>query len=458
MNRRVHFVGIGGAGLSAIARILHSQGDLITGSDQVCSPYSAALQEMGINISYGHRAENVSGADFVIASSAVSNTNIELEAAVEMGIPVYRRDAFLPEMLRQYRVVGIAGTHGKTTTTALIAYSLREAGLDPSFIVGGILGNYQTNAGSGKSSLFVIEADEYARTFHAIFPSIAVVTTVEHDHPDCYPTAIEFHQAFQKYVDQTSDAVVLCQDDPGAVQLQVHASRVIRYGFDSQAEWRADNVRTITPGQTAFDVYHDEDYSGTLESSLHGEHNVRNILAAWSVCEVLGVPFDEFRNSLSLYQGVRRRFEILGEAEGITVIDDYAHHPTEIRATLAAAQSAFPGNAVWAIFQPHTYSRLQEFYDGFVNSFDRADAVLVTEVFAAREAVENKVSGRKLASDINHNHVLFAPSFAEAVGYLRKNVISPAIVITLSAGDGNEIGRMLLQELENLREVSDAEH
>jgi UDP-N-acetylmuramate--alanine ligase len=361
-------------------------------------------------------------------------------------------------MLRQYNVIGIAGTHGKTTTTALIAYSLKEAGLDPSYIVGGILGNYDTNAGSGKGSLFVIEADEYARTFHAIFPSIAVVTTVEHDHPDCYPTAGEFHQAFQKYVDQTSDTVVICQDDPGAIQLQVQASRVIRYGFDSQAEWRAENARTITPSKTAFDVFHDKAFSGTLESSLHGEHNIRNILAAWSVCDVLGVAFDEFRINLSAYRGVRRRFEILGVAEGITVIDDYAHHPTEIRATLAAAKSAFPEHAIWAIFQPHTYSRLREFFTGFAHAFDRADAVLVTEVFAAREDAEDKVSGRKLASEINHNHVLYAPSFAEAVGYLRKNVTSPAVVITLSAGDGNEIGRMLLQELEDLREGSDVEH
>lgn len=452
MNRRVHFVGIGGAGLSAIARILQSQGDVITGSDLVRSPYSQSLEEEGVEISYAHAAGNVQGADFVIASSAIPDTNVELEAARKAGIPVYRRDAFLPEMLRQYRVIGVAGTHGKTTTTGLIAYMLDQAGLQPSFIVGGILENYQTNAGSGKSPLFVIEADEYAQTFLSIYPSIAVVTTVEHDHPDCYPTPEDFQQAFQKYVEQVSDTVVVCQDDPGAARLEVHTSRRITYGFHPESEWRAENHRVGEGGNTEFEVYSREKLVGTLRTRLHGKHNVRNILAAWIVCDELNVSFEVFRKKLLEYRGIARRFEILGETEGITVVDDYAHHPTEIQATLSGAREAYPGCRIWAVFQPHTYSRLRQFFDDFARSFNMADSVLVTDVFAAREQVDESLGGRELAEAVSHPSAVYTGSFPEAAQYLQDHICAPAVVITLSAGDGNDIGRMLLQRLEKGRE------
>ncbi|MBN1265517.1 MAG: UDP-N-acetylmuramate--L-alanine ligase [Anaerolineales bacterium] len=456
MKRRVHFVGIGGAGLSAIARILKNQGDEISGSDLIRSPYAAALEDLGIQIMYEHKAENIQKADFIIASSAISDSNIELEAARDAGIPVYRRDAFLPEMLRQYRVIGIAGTHGKTTTTGLISFVLDSAGLQPSFIVGGILENYQTNAGSGSSSLFVIEADEYARTFLSIYPSIAVITTVEHDHPDCYPTAEDFQAAFQEYVHQAHDAVVLCLDDPGAARLKVDAPNRITYGFDPSADWRAENQHTEADGLTVFDVFEGEKKAGTFRTQLHGRHNVLNILAAWSVCDFLGMEIAAFQKHLEGYRGVSRRFEVLGEVGDIAVIDDYAHHPTEIKATLSGAREAYPGRKIHAVFQPHTYSRLRQFFEGFTQAFCDADSVIVTSVFAAREPKDETLGGRQLAEGIDHPQVIYKETFSEAVDYLYSMVVPPAVVLTLSAGDGNEIGKMLLQRLKSGMEASDA--
>ena len=455
MKRRVHFVGIGGAGLSAIARILNNQGDVITGSDLVRSPYAAALEELGIKITYEHKAENIQSADFVIASSAIPETNVELEAARESGIPVYHRDLFLPEMLRQYRVIGIAGTHGKTTTTGLISFILDSAGWEPSFIVGGILENYQSNAGSGESSLFVIEADEYARTFLSIHPSIAVVTTVEHDHPDCYPTADDFRDAFQEYVHQTKEAVVVCLDDKTAAGLHVDTPVRKTYGFDPDADWRAENQRLESNGRMFFDVYFGEKMAGTLSTELHGKHNVLNILAAWTVCDHLGMKFAVFKKHLAAYRGVARRFEVLGEVGGVAVIDDYAHHPTEILATLSGAREAYPDRKIYAVFQPHTYSRLRQFFNGFTKAFCDADYVVVTAVFAARERKDETVGGRELAEGMDHPDAVFMETFTEAVEFLYTKVSSPAVVITLSAGDGNEIGKELLQKLESGREVSD---
>lgn len=447
MTRKVHFVGIGGAGLSAIARVLQERGEQVSGSDQARSAYAEALERAGAIVAYQHRAENVFGADLVIVSSAVPDSNIEVQAARQAGIRVVHRDEFLGELTEGYQTVAVAGTHGKTTTSGLIAWLLDQAGLAPSFIVGGILSDFGTNARHGRGPHFVIEADEYDHAFLALRPTVAVVTNVEHDHPDCYPTFGDFRAAFEAFAGLVDGSLIVCAEDPEASALRPGAGQLLRYGFGPAAEWRAEEIRGNATGGSDFLVVRDGRDLGLARNRLPGMHNVLNTLAALAAVDQLGVPFEQARRALPEYHGARRRFEILGEAAGVTVIDDYAHHPSEIRATLSAVRRRYPTAQVWAVFQPHTYSRVRALIDGFATAFAEADHVLVTEIFASREAPDPGISGASVAARLDHRDVHFEASLAGAARFLEARVSAPAVVVTLSAGDGNEVGRLLLQSL-----------
>jgi UDP-N-acetylmuramate--alanine ligase len=444
----VHLVGIGGAGLSAIARVLHERGEAVTGSDQAISPYSRALEAAGISVSYGHRAENVAGADLVVVSSAVPADNVEVLAAERAGVAVVRRNAFLRELTLGSETIAVAGTHGKTTTTGLIAWILTSAGLEPTFIVGGILQDFGTNAHAGKGRTFVIEADEYDRAFLALHPSIGVVTNVEHDHPDCYPTPAEFHQAFEAFAAQVTDLLIVCLDDPGASSLAPAGVRRLTYGLHSEADWRAEEIRANTAGGSDFLVLRRAELLGLARTRLPGLHNVVNALAALAAAEAAGVSFAEARRALTEFHGTARRFQVIGEVEGVHVIDDYAHHPTEIRATLAAAKLRYPEAEIWAVFQPHTYSRTRALLEGFAGAFADANHVIVTEVFASREAHDPTVSGRLIVERMVHPEARFIPSLAEAAESVLARLRPPAVLVTLSAGDGNEVGMQVLARLQ----------
>jgi UDP-N-acetylmuramate--alanine ligase len=447
MSRRVHFVGIGGAGISAIARVLLERGETVSGSDQAKSPYSEALEQAGARVWYGHRAENVDGADLVIVSSAVSDDNPEVAAARQAGIPVLRRNVFLTELTSGAQTIAVAGTHGKTTTSGLIAWLLDQAGLSPTFIVGGMLEDFGTNARAGQGPHFVIEADEYDRAFLGLRPAVAVVTNVEHDHPDCYPTPAEFQAAFQEFVDRVEGRLFVCADDPGAMALMPRSGERVTYGLAPQADWRAEKLRPNAAGGSDFLVLRTGELLGLARIRLPGPHNVVNALASLAVADHLGVSFSEARRALTEFHGAGRRFEIVGEAAGVTVVDDYAHHPSEIRATLAAARQRFPGAQIWAVFQPHTYSRTRTLLEGFARAFADAQHVIVTEIFASREAPDPSVSGRDVVERMSHPDVTFIPRLAEAAQTLHERLKAPAVVITLSAGDGNQVGRLLLQAL-----------
>ncbi|HHH82652.1 MAG TPA: UDP-N-acetylmuramate--L-alanine ligase, partial [Chloroflexi bacterium] len=342
MTGEVHLVGIGGAGMSAIAKILISRGERVRGSDRERSAYAQALEAMGVPVVIGHRAENITDASLVVASSAIPENNVELAAARAAGIPVLRRKDFLSDIVQGKRVVAVAGTHGKTTTTALIACILQAAGKAPSFIVGGQIRGLGTNAQWGEGQDFVIEADEYDRTFLGLEPWLAVVTNVEHDHPDCYPTEAEFKQAFQAFADQVQGLLVVCAEDPGARTLVPGKARLETYGMEAEALWRADEIRPNSAGGSDFLISRAGETLGLARSRLPGRHNVLNVLAAFAASSALGVEFAQAREALTSFQGVGRRFEILGTAGGVTVIDDYAHHPTEIQATLQAARQRYP--------------------------------------------------------------------------------------------------------------------
>ncbi len=447
MSRRVHLVGIGGTGLSAIARVLLERGDEVSGSDQAVSPYAEALQRDGVRVRYGHHAENVVGANLVIVSSAVPESNPEVVAARQSGVRVVRRAEFLGELTAGSQTIAIAGTHGKTTTTGLVAWLLDQAGLSPSFIAGGMLKDFGTNARAGKGPHFVIEADEYDRTFLGLKPAVAIVTNVEHDHPDCYPTFADFRAAFQDFAARVSHRLFVCLEDAGASSLQPGLAQRFTYGFREEADWRAEEIRPNAAGGSDFLVSKGKELLGLVRTRLPGMHNVLNGLAALAAVDALGVPFSEARRAITEFHGVGRRFEITGEVGGVWVVDDYAHHPTEIRATLSAARARFPQASVWAVFQPHTYSRTRALLEDFAQAFVDADHVIVTDIFASRESPDPAVSARTLVERMSHQDVRFIPDLAEAARTLQELVQAPAVVVTLSAGDGNRVGELLLQGL-----------
>ncbi|MGD2144708.1 MAG: UDP-N-acetylmuramate--L-alanine ligase [Anaerolineae bacterium] len=451
-RQHVHFVGIGGAGLSAIARVLLEQGAEVSGSDLVISPVAERLAGDGVRVSEGHAAENVREADVVVVSSAIPDDNVEVRAARIAGIPVLGRPAFLGHMMAGKRGIAVAGTHGKTTTTAMVASILLEADLDPTFIVGGVLAGLKTNARAGGGPLFVIEADEYDCTFLSLRPEAAIVTNVEHDHPDCYPTFADFRAAFEEFVAQVPQKglLVTCWDD--AVARDIGQRRnggpsVTYFGLGAGASWRAEEIQPNFAGGVDFLAVHEGETLGLVRLRVPGAHNASNAMAALAVTDFLGVPFRVAREALTTFKGVARRFEVKGEAGGVVVIDDYAHHPTEIRATLRAARARFPERRIWAVWQPHTYSRTKSLLSQFADSFGQADHVIVLPIFPAREIDTLGVSSREVVEAMDHPDVRAAESMDEAVTWLGTEVLAGDAVLTLGAGDGDRVGDWLLEIL-----------
>jgi UDP-N-acetylmuramate--alanine ligase len=452
-GRHVHFVGIGGAGLSAIARVLMEQGAEVSGSDLVLSPVADALARDGARVFTGHRAENVIGAELVVVSSAVPASNVEVQMAQAAGIPVLKRPELLGWMMDGRLGVAIAGTHGKTTTTAMIVSILLEAGRDPTFIVGGVIAGLDTNARAGEGPLFVIEADEYDRTFLSLKPIAAVVTSVEHDHPDCYPTFADFRAAFEQFTASVPREGLLaaCWDDPVARELgerrQAAGGAVTFFGLGEGTELRAEEVRPNFAGGVDFLATREGKVLGLVRLRVPGAHNASNATAALAVTDFLGVSFGVARGALTEFRGVGRRFEIKGEAGGVVVVDDYAHHPTEIRATLQAARDRFAGRSLWAVWQPHTYSRTVMLLADFAQAFGAADHVIVLPIYAARETDTLGVSSADVVAAMQHPDARCTRSLDEAVVWLGTELRPGDVVLTLGAGDGYKVGEWLLEVL-----------
>ncbi len=454
----IHLVGIGGSGLSAIARILLERGEVVSGSDLEYSSFAREIEELGAKVIIGHRADNILGADLIIRSSAIPDTNAEILAALESGIPIYKRADFLGELMAGKKAIAIAGTHGKTTTTAMISWILTTLGQDPSYIIGGVSKNLRQNAHSGEGELFVIEADEYDYMFLGLQPQIAIVTNIEHDHPDVYPTEEVFFQAFIDFANRINDGGVLiaCQDDFGAAKLvdmtaDYGFSRYI-YGLGSTSasetlDYSVQNLTLTGDSLFIFDAMFRGERLAEVSISLPGEHNVRNALAALAVAHQLDLPVVDAAQALAEYRGTERRFEVRGEFSGIEVIDDYAHHPTEIKATLAAARSRFPGRRLWAVWQPHTYSRTSALFDEFLTSFEDADHVLITEIFASRETPSQNESSLQLVQAMNHPDVHYLASNGQVVDYLVSNLKHGDVLMVLSAGDAIQISEEVIRRL-----------
>ena len=467
----MHFIGIGGSGLSAIASLLLERGEVVSGSDRQMTPAAQAVQADGAQVMIGHRAENIAGADVVVRSSAIPESNPEVQAALAAGIPVFKRDGFLGNLLQGYRVIAVAGTHGKTTTTAMIAWVLTRLGIDPSYIIGSNAINLGGNAHAGKSDLFVIEADEYDRMFLGLSPTIAVVTNLEHDHPDCYPTPEDFYQAFEAFAKRLVPGGILlaCMDDPGAGRLlQDVASRqgsARSYGLErsageAQPDYIASSLERNGQGGTTYSVRR-RDTQGAEEMlpvkvslKLPGRHNVLNALAVIGVAHLLELPLAAAADALGEFRGTSRRFDVRGEVNGVVVIDDYAHHPSEIKATLAAARERYPGRRLWAVWQPHTYSRVRALFDDFVGAFADADVVLVTEIYAAREAPpEDGLSARRLVAAMPRRDVYFVPDLSQATGFLLDGLRSGDVLLVLSAGDADQVSTEVLSRLSDRHAV-----
>ncbi len=456
----VHLIGIGGSGLSAIAHLLKESGYTVSGSDRSLTPLAARLQAEGVTIYVGHHPRHIRGADWVVRSSAVPEDNPEVLAARQAGIPVYKRADLLGRLMEGKFGIAVAGTHGKTTTTAMIAFLLSELGRDPSFIVGGVMKNYNVNARAGRGRFFVIEADEYDRTFLGLRPHLEVITNVEHDHPDCYPTYGEMLAAFEAFVGllPPDGVLIACAEDAGAAALLNRARRagrqVVAYGIQGEMTINAPQWiqgRALQPNARGGFDFHLLTNVGEVEAvavglQVPGEHNVRNALAALATTMMLGLPLEEAASALERFSGTARRFEVRGERKGVIVIDDYAHHPSEIRATLAAARARYPQHRLWAVWQPHTYSRTQALFHEFRHAFQDAQEVIVTEVYAAREA-QQAFSAAEVVRGMPHPSARFIASPEEATRYLLKHLRRNDVLLVLSAGDADRISAEVLAQL-----------
>lgn len=441
--KNIHFVGIGGIGMSGVAEILAQQGLNVSGCDLRKSAATELLAGRGISVSIGHDPSHLAGVDALVVTAAVRGANPEIDAALARGVRVIPRKEVLGALVDSKRAVGVAGTHGKTTTSAMVAVILEEAGLDPTVIVGGMVRNLASNAKRGAGDLLVVEADEYDRTFHHMHPHVAVVTNIEADHLEYYGSFEAIIESFRIFLAgiPPGGLVAGCVDDHQVALLldRVRGVRVVRYGLGVEADLAARNITYHERG-SSFEV----EGIGFVKLFVPGAHNICNALGAIAAARELGVPPPVIASALAKFLGVDRRFQILGEYGGAIVVDDYAHHPTEIAATLKAARGGYPHRRVVALFQPHLYSRTRDFAWEFGQSLALADLAFVAPVYAARENAIEGVSA-KLIADAARGVEFLDRSNAEIVNELRRRLRPDDIFIAMGAGDVHEIAEALVR-------------
>jgi UDP-N-acetylmuramate--alanine ligase len=442
--QRVHLIGIGGSGMSGIAEVLLSSGYAVSGSDLKATPVTERLRRLGANIFEGHLAENVRGAHVVVVSSAVHASNPEVLEAHKLKIPVIPRAEMLAELMRLKTGIAVAGAHGKTTTTSMAASVLGEAGLDPTFVVGGRVNHAGSNARVGQSEYMVVEADESDRSFLLLAPVVAVITTIDREHMDHYRSLEEIQEVFLQFANRVPfyGTVILCLDEPNVQAILSQVKRpVITYGTSSQADLVISEVRLNGLASEFRLKYHDEDLGIFHLPSPPGIHNVRNAAAAAAVGLSLNVPADLIRAGLAKFSGVGRRFEIKGEYGGVTLIDDYGHHPAEIRATLEAARGC-GYKRLLVLFQPHRYSRTKFLWEDFRRSFNEADILVITEIYAAGEAAVDGVNGEILSEAIStagHKNVVFTSTMQAGMEFLYREARPGDAILTIGAGSVNRV-------------------
>lgn len=438
----VYFIGIGGIGMSAIARILMNEGCIVAGSDVRTSPLTSTLEEMGAKITTKQDGSFMSSeTDMVVVSASISEDNPDLKTARKMGINVVKYSQVLGSLMKEKRGIAISGTHGKTTTSAMISTVLKTAGLDPTFVIGGEVPDIGGNAYLGKGNLFVAEACEYDRSFLNLAPQVGVITNIEEDHLDYYETIEKIIHAFGDFAASISSdglLVVKNHDNNVAVAIQRAHCKVETYSLDNPSDWCAE-VLSGGNGMKRFKVFQKGTYFDEFSLQIPGSHNVLNALAATAVSTYIGVDKDAIKTALASFHGANRRFQIIGVRKGITVIDDYAHHPTEIRVTLKAARELYPEKRIWCVFQPHQYSRTRHLLKEFARSFHHANQVILADIYATRDNDYEKtaMNAMKLYGEIRNTgmDIEYVPQLGDIVNVLYERVMPGDIVMTMGAGD-----------------------
>lgn len=450
-----HIIGIGGFGMSAIARVLLQRGHIVSGSDMRSNAITTALIAEGCRVFVGHNARHIIGVDIVLASSAIPPENPEIVTAQAANIPVYDRRSAMSLLTEGFRTLAVAGTHGKTTTTALLTHVLAANGRDPSAIIGGVMQDTGSNARVGQSDLFVIEADEYGEMFLGLSPEIAVINNIEHDHPDQFANLDEMQAVFHQFADRIIPHGILIAgiDSPPVAALaenrQWRGLPVVTYSLtNEEADWFADNIIAMPNGSIQFTVHFANTQLGNATLPLLGTHNVQNALAVCAVADKLGLPSTDIIDALATFPGTQRRSEIMAQIGDVTIVNDYAHHPTAVRTTLAGWRHV--AQRLWAVWEPHTYTRMRALAPEFVQSFMDADHVLVLDVYSVREEITPGLSAPNLARmmrDVGHPHALYGGTFKEAADTLADVVQAGDVVVIMSAGDAPIVGHTLHKKL-----------
>lgn len=454
-TRHIHMVGIGGIGMSGMAEILLQKGYKVTGSDASKGEPIQRLKELGAEIHIGHDEKNIEGADVVVFTSAVkAEENLETKAAMEAGIPVIKRAQMLAELMRMKYGIGIAGTHGKTTTTTMVGHVIQDGSFDPTIMVGGKVHSFsKTNAVVGKGDIIIVEADEFDRTFLRLRPSLSVITNIEAEHLDIYDNLEDVKNAFVEFANKVPfyGAVVLCLDDSNVRSIIPQIERrTITYGLTPQAEIRATNIE-VNKFYSTFTVLNEDEELGEIKLMAPGKHNVSNALAAIAVGLELDIDFKHIKSGLERFEGVFRRFQLKSDKDGVIVIDDYAHHPTEVQATLKAARNGWKDRRIVAVFQPHLYSRTQDLYKDFGSSFFDAEVCVITDVYPSREEPIEGVNGKLIADsakEYGHRQVHYVEDKKELPNRLKEIVQAGDVVITMGAGDIYKYGEEFVETLE----------
>lgn len=446
----IHFIGIGGISMSGLAEILLKEGFTVSGSDNKETPLTDHLTEKGASIFYGQKASNIiDGIDVVVYTAAIHDDNEELMEVRRRNIPTLTRAELLGQLMTNYKTpIAVSGTHGKTTTTSMLSHVLLAGEKDPTISVGGILKAIHGNIRVGNSDIFVTEACEYTNSFLHFFPKIGIILNVEEDHMDFFKDIDDIRNSFHEF------AKLLPQDGTLIINHEIEQSeaiteglscRILTYGLDDTADYCAKNISYDAMGCTSFDFYRFGEFVDHITLSVTGDHNVSNALAAIAAGELTEVPMEAIKNGLLSFKGTDRRFEYKGEKNGITIIDDYAHHPTEIKATLTSVKH-YPHRETWCIFQPHTYTRTKAFFHEFAEALSLADHIILVDIFAARETDTLGMSSQLLAEELKKSgaDVYYFPSFSEVENFVMKTCIHGDLLITMGAGDVVNIGESIL--------------
>ncbi|MFV0517534.1 MAG: UDP-N-acetylmuramate--L-alanine ligase [Aminipila sp.] len=451
--KHIHCIGIGGIGLSAIAEILLERGHIVSGSDMKESEITDRLIKNGAHVFLGHREKNVEGADLIVYSAAVTQDNPEMARAIELNIPAVTRATILGVLMDGYKnSIAVSGTHGKTTTTSMISLILENAQKDPTILVGGNLSEIGGNVKVGNSEFFITEACEYMDSFLSLKPKIEIILNIDSDHLDYFKDIDHIVNSFKKFADLVGEdgMIIAYEANPFVNGIVKELSNAITFGFNENCTYYVTDIVFNSFGMPQFYVNHKDRKLCTIQLAIPGEHNILNSLAAFACCHSLGVEIDDIVSTLEKYTGTQRRFDIIGvTSNNIKIVDDYAHHPTEIKATLSAAQN-IPHNDLWCLFQPHTYTRTLALFDEFAESFEKADKIVVAEIYAAREKNVYNISSKELVNEIKRANptkdIYYFSDFDEIANFVINNAQSNDLVITMGAGDIYKVAEIILEK------------